>query len=366
MGTYRMKMNLQFFSQEKTEKATPQKKQDSRKKGQIARSAEIPSALMMIGVFLFMSFIGGWMVESLQSMIRGNIMRIPEWELTEKNLDLMMKENVWQAALIAAPLMGISLVMGVIGNYMQVGFLVATDPLKAKLERINPLKGAKRIFSARTLVELLKSLIKITFISSVTFIVLWRKREEMMVISQISMGDAIGLIGSLIIQTGLAVAILLLFLSILDYVYQKYDFEKNIRMSKQDIKDEHKKSEGDPLIKSRIKEKQRELGMNRMISEIPKADVVITNPTHFAVALRYDPEEMDVPTVVAKGMDFVAQKIKETAKDHDIVMSENVPLARALYHQVDIGEGVPEDLFKAVAEVLAYVYSIKGYPGGGN
>ncbi len=361
-----MKVNLQFFSQEKTEKATPQKKLESRKKGQLARSAEIPSSFMMIGVFLFMSFIGGWMIEGFQSMIRSNLVHITDWSLTEQNVDRMLKENVWQAALIAAPLMGVSLVMGILGNYVQVGFLIATDPLKAKLERINPLKGAKRIFSVRSIVELLKSLIKITFISAVTFIVLWNKREEVMLISQQSLGDALGLIGSLIVQTGLAVAILMLFLAILDYVYQKYDFEKNIRMSKQDIKDEYKKSEGDPLIKSKIKEKQRALGMNRMISEIPNADVVITNPTHFAVALKYDPREMDKPTVIAKGMDYVAIKIKEKAKEHDIIMTENVQLARALYHQVEIGEGVPEELFKAVAEVLAYVYSIKGYPGGGN
>ncbi|MCA0991153.1 flagellar biosynthesis protein FlhB [Pseudalkalibacillus hwajinpoensis] len=366
MQTTRFRMDLQFFSQEKTEKATPQKKQESRKKGQVARSAEIPSAFMMIGVFLFMSFIGGWMIDSLQSMIRGNLVQITNWTLTEQNVDRMLKENVWQAALIAAPLMGISLVMGVLGNYMQVGFLVSTDPLQAKLERIDPIKGAKRIFSARTLVELLKSLIKITFISAVTFIVLWNKRDEVMLISQKSIGEATALVGSLIVQTGLAVGILLLFLALLDYVYQKYDFEKNIRMSKQDIKDEYKKSEGDPLIKSKIKEKQRALGMNRMISEIPNADVVITNPTHFAVALRYDPKEMDKPTVVAKGMDYVAQKIKEKAKEHEIITTENVQLARALYHQVDIGDGVPEELFKAVAEILAYVYSIKGYPGGGN
>ncbi|TKD70560.1 flagellar biosynthesis protein FlhB [Pseudalkalibacillus hwajinpoensis] len=366
MRTYRLKMNLQFFSQEKTEKATPQKRQDSRKKGQVARSAEIPSAFMMIGVFLFMSFLGGWIIEGLQTMIRSNFVYITNWTLTEQNVDLMMKENVWQAAVIAAPLMGISLVMGVVANYMQVGFLFSTDPLHAKLERINPLKGAKRIFSARTLVELLKSLIKITFISAVTFTVLWNKREEVMLISQKSIGDAISLVGSLIVQTGLSVGILLLFLALLDYVYQKYDFEKNIRMSKQDIKDEYKKSEGDPLIKSKIKEKQRALGMNRMIAEIPSADVVITNPTHFAVALKYDPNEMDKPTVVAKGMDYVALKIKEKAKEHDIITTENVQLARALYHQVEIGDGVPEDLFKAVAEILAYVYSIKGYPGGGN
>ncbi|TLS36646.1 flagellar biosynthesis protein FlhB [Pseudalkalibacillus caeni] len=362
----RYRVDLQFFSQEKTEKATPQKRLESRKKGQVARSAEIPGALIMLGVFLLLTFVGGYMLEGFLSMLRNSLSQYPGWEVTPQNVDRMFKENTLEAVKIAAPVMLVALVMGVLGNYVQFGFLFATDPLKMKLEKINPLKGAKRIFSVRAVVELLKSILKIVLISAVTFGLLWTKREEVLLLSQKSIGQSLQFIGTLTVQIGLAVAVLLLFLAVLDYVYQKYDFEKNIRMSKQDIKDEMKKTEGDPLIKSKIKEKQRELGLNRMISEIPHADVVVTNPTHFAVALKYDDQTMEAPTVTAKGADFVALKLKEAAKEHNIITMENKPLARALYSQVEIGQAVPEELFKAVAEVLAYVYSIKGYPGGGN
>jgi len=162
------------------------------------------------------------------------------------------------------------------------------------------------------------------------------------------------------VMLGIQIGLILIVLAIFDYMYQKYDYEKNQRMSKQDIKDEYKKSEGDPLIKGKIREKQRQMAMQRMMQELPKADVVITNPTHFAVAIQYDAVEMEAPVVLAKGMDFVALKIKEAAKVHDIVMMENKPLARALYEQVEIGEGIPQDLFQAVAEVLAFVYKLKG------
>lgn len=180
-----------------------------------------------------------------------------------------------------------------------------------------------------------------------------------MSLALIPITDSLSFVGSLTVRIGIFVSILLLCLSLLDYMYQKYDHEKNIRMSKQDIKDEYKKTEGDPLIKSKIKEKQRKMAMQRMMQEVPNADVVITNPTHYAVALKYDADNMDAPIVIAKGVDFIAQKIKGIAKQNAIITVENRPLARALYNQADIGTEVPEELFKAVAEVLAYVYRIK-------
>jgi flagellar biosynthetic protein FlhB len=229
-----------------------------------------------------------------------------------------------------------------------------------KLEKINPIQGAKKMFSLRSLIELVKSLLKIAIISTAAFGVLWQGKDELFLLSQKSIGHSLSFLANMTFRVGLTAAILLLCLAILDYMYQKYEFEKNIRMSKQDIRDEFKKTEGDPLIKSRIKERQRQLGMNRMIQELPKADVLITNPTHYAIALRYDPETMGAPMVIAMGKDHLALKIKEKAKELDIVTMENKPLARALYHQVEIGDYVPDDLFQAVAEVLAYVYRLKG------
>jgi flagellar biosynthesis protein FlhB len=184
--------------------------------------------------------------------------------------------------------------------------------------------------------------------------------DEIIVLSHLPVSDAIVLIADISVKVGLYAAIALFCIAILDYMYQKYDFEKNIRMSKQDIKDEYKNSEGDPLIKSKIKQKQRQMAMQRMMQEVPNADVVITNPTHFAIALKYDDTKSDAPLVVAKGVDFVAQKIKYIAKENDVIMVENRPLARALYDQTEVGQAIPEEFFKAVAEILAFVYKTKG------
>ncbi len=345
---------------EKTEKATPQRRQESKKKGQVAKSQEVPAALIMLGGFLLLQFMGEGMLEGLLAIFRLHFNEYIGWELTPQTIQTLFKEVTFQTFKMMLPLAVVALVFGVLGNYVQIGTLFTTEPLKMKLEKINPIQGAKKIFSLRSIVELFKSLIKIMIISVAALSVLWKGKDELFLLSQKSIGQSLSYLAGLTFQMGLAAAITLLCLAILDYMYQKFEFEKSIRMSKQDIQDEMKKSEGDPLIKSKIKEKQRQLGMNRMIQELPKADVLITNPTHYAIALQYDPETMGAPMVIAMGKDHLALKIKEKAKELNIVMMENKPLARALYHQVDIGDYVPEDLFQAVAEVLAYVYRLKG------
>lgn len=355
-----LKLNLQFFSQEKTEKATPKKRQESRKKGQVAKSNELSTSLIMLFVFLLLYFIGSWLTDQFVHLFHIGYNEFFHWDMSVDTVSTLFEIMTWEATKIVAPIMAISLVAGVFANYLQVGFLFTTDPLKVKWERINPIKGIKRIFSLRAVVEFLKSIFKISFISFVVITILYAQIGEIFLLAQKSVANALQLIGNITFQVGIIVAIILLFLSILDYLYQRYEYEKSIRMSKQDIKDEHKRTEGDPLIRSKIKERQRQMAMKRMMQEIPKADVVITNPTHFAVAIRYDQDEMDAPIVVAKGVDFVALKIREIAEHHHVVVLENKPLARALYQQVEIGDAVPEELYKAVAEVLAYVYRVKG------
>jgi flagellar biosynthetic protein FlhB len=353
-------IKLQFFAGEKTEKATPKKRQESRNKGQVAKSAEVPTALIMLGVFLLLYFIGNWITENFLILFQHSLTEYIQWDITENNISTMFREVTLEAAKSTFPLMIIALVAGVFGNYLQIGFLFATDPLKMKLEKIDPIKGFKRIFSIRAIVEFLKSVFKIVIVSFIAFSFIWYRIDEIFLLSQKGIGNALVLIATITFQIGISVAIVLLFLSILDYLYQKYDFEKNIRMSKHDVKDEHKKSEGDPLIKRKIRERQMQMAMRRMMQEVPKADVIITNPTHFAIAIKYDPKQMEAPMVVAKGVDLVALKIKEIANEYGILTMENKPLARALYHQVEIGDSVPEDLYKAVAEVLAYVYKLQG------
>ncbi|PRO65214.1 flagellar biosynthesis protein FlhB [Alkalicoccus urumqiensis] len=355
----KLKLNLQYFAQEKTEQATPKKRKDSRQKGQVAKSTDVNTSFILLFVFLLFWIAGGFVVEGLLRMTEYTLTDYMLMELTEANLHTMLLTYSFEAFLITAPVMLAAAVAGITANLMQVGTLFAPEAIKFKLEKINPLKGFKRIFSTRALVEFLKSMLKISLVGLVTGSVIWFYLDDLLRLGLYSVYDSSALIGNLIVIMGLAVGFLLIFLAMLDYLYQKYDFEKNIRMSKQDVKDEHKKAEGDPLIKSKIKEKQRQMAMNRMMQEVPKADVVITNPTHYAVALKYDDDSMDAPVITAKGVDYIALKIKNTAKNHHVITVENRPLARALYAEADIGDQVPETLFKGVAEVLAYVYRIQ-------
>ncbi|ANX12300.1 flagellar biosynthesis protein FlhB [Fictibacillus arsenicus] len=352
-------MNLQYFSQEKTEKATPKKRQESRKKGQVAKSADINAAFVLFVSVMFLSFMGGWMGERLKHLFMYSLDKKLLYDVTETSIPKLFWELSIEVAIILAPVMIAAMAAGVIGNYLQVGFLLSTEAIQMKLERINPLSGFKRIYSVRALAELSKSMLKILMIGGVTFFILWMERDVYLRMSLVSIEASLPVFGGLAIKMGFAASLVLLFLAFLDYMYQKYDFEKNIRMSKQDIKDEYKKSEGDPKIKGKIKEKQRQMAMRRMMQEVPKADVIITNPTHYAICLKYDDSGMDAPVVVAKGVDLIAQRIKEIGKEHNVVTVENKPLARTLYARVDIGQVIPEDLFKAVAEILAFVYRIK-------
>ncbi|MBD8068284.1 flagellar biosynthesis protein FlhB [Bacillus sp. PS06] len=354
-----VRLDLQYFAGEKTEKATPKKRQDSRKKGQVAKSADVNTAILILVVFLLLLFVGGFMRDKMLLLFKHSFQEYMLLDLTEKRIEQIFLEVSLEAAIILGPVMGIALVAGVAANLMQVGFLFAPESIQMKLNKLDPIQGFKRIYSIRAIVEMLKSILKIGFIGTIAFAVIWYNLNDILRLSQVGIGHSLQTIASVTVQMGLFSAAALLFLSVLDYLYQRYDFEKNIRMSKQDIKDEYKKTEGDPLIKSKIKQRQREMAMQRMMQDVPNADVIITNPTHYAVAIKYDENKADAPYVVAKGVDFMAQKIKELAKEHDIVTVENVPLARALYSQTEIGDIVPEEFFKAIAEILAYVYRLK-------
>ena len=284
---------------------------------------------------------------------------VPQDRIDADKVMLIYGEILIQMAFILLPIMLIAMVAAVGANLFQFGLLFTAEPLKFDLKKIDPIKGLKRIFSIRAIVELMKSILKISFIGSTTSLILWMNIDKVLGLAFKTPADILTTIGQLTALMGIVASFVLLFISILDFFYQKFDYEKNLKMSKQDIKDEHKNSEGDPIIKSRIKQRQREMAMRRMMQEIPQADVVITNPTHYAIAIKYDDGDMDAPIVVAKGVDFVAQKIKLIAKEHEIVMVENRPLARAMYDEVEIGERIPEAFFKAVAEILAYVYRIQ-------
>lgn len=353
-----LKLDLQFFAGEKTEKATPKKREDERKKGRVAKSQDVNTALLLLCSFIVLAVLGSFMKENMLSLYALSFTEYIHWDVTEQSVLQLLKEVLLQFALIVAPIMFVAFIISIAANLLQVGFLFTSEPLKFDLKKIDPIKGAKRVFSIRALVELLKSFLKIIMIGTITFAVIWMFKDDMMMLALKAPENAVSFFGRVTITMGIAATIALLFLAILDYMYQKYDFEKNIRMSKQDIKDEHKNVEGDPLIKSKLREKQRQIATRRMMEEVPKADVIITNPTHYAIAIKYDEVVASAPYIVAKGTDTIALKIKEVAKKHDVATVENRPLARSLYDQVDMNDCIPEEFYQAVAEILAFVYQM--------
>lgn len=353
-------LDLQFFAGEKTEKATPKKRQDARKKGQVLKSQDVTAAVLLLMMFIFLFVAAPSMFKGLVGFLNQTFERNLLIDTLTADVAMeMFVESLKEMAKIVLPIMLAAMVAGIGANYFQFGLLFTTETLKLDLKKMDPIKGIKKIISLRAIINLIKSLLKVSFIGAVTTIVIWMNLEKVLSLAFKSPWESLGTVAYLTGIMGLAAALMLVFIALLDYMYEKYEYEKQLKMSKQDIKDEHKNSEGDPLIKSKIKQRQREMAMRRMMQEIPSADVVITNPTHYAIALKYDEDSMDAPRVVAKGTDFVAQKIKMIAKEHDVIMVENRPLARAMYDQVEIGDAVPEEFFKAVAEILAYVYRIK-------
>lgn len=360
MQMYRLKLDLQLFSQEKTEKATPKKRSESRKKGQVAKSADFPSSLILLFTFAGFAMFGGFYKQRIMNMFDDIFENWLLMELTSENVFNLFDTLVTEMLIFLLPIFSIAILVGIIGNVAQFGFLLTGEPLKMKLSKLNPLQGLKQIFSMRSIVEMLKSLLKLLIIGVLVYQTIASDWSRLLSLSDLSVEQIFAFAAGLTVSMGIKIGAALVILAFADYLYQKYEQEKSMKMSKQDIKDEHKKSEGDPLVKGRIREKQRRMAIQRMMQQIPNADVVITNPTHFAIALKYDSSNMEAPVIIAKGMDHVALRIREIAKEHGVITMENKPLARALYERAEIGDAIPADLFQAVAEVLAYVYKLKG------
>jgi flagellar biosynthesis protein FlhB len=352
-------LDLQLFA-EKTEKATPRKKQDARKKGQIAKSVDLSNAVVLLAAFLIFLVLGGQISKRLYDLFQYGLSDLLLWNVTEDSVPLLFINLLKEGAIIAAPIILVTWLAAFAANLAQVGFLLSTETLKMDLKKMDPIAGAKRIFSLKSVVELIKSILKIVVIGGITGLILWQQRKVFLQLPEMEPLSIIAFIASLLMKIGITISAIYLVIGVADLLYQRFEHAKQLRMSKQDIKDEYKKTEGDPLIKHKIKEKQRQVSRSRMMQEVPNAQVLITNPTHFAVAIAYEAGKMSVPVVVAKGADYLALKMREVAKEHRVVIMENKPLARALYANVEIGEEIPEDLFKAVAEILAYVYRVKG------
>lgn len=350
-------------SEEKTEKATPKKREDTRKKGQVLKSAEINTAVMVLSLFAIIYVMANTMVTNMQiamtSYLTTGLLDSVN-NMDEVRIHNIIIDGFGQVFKIVWPVLAVAVLAGVVINLAQVGFLFSGEAIKPQFNRINPLEGMKRIFSMRSIVELLKSLLKIGIVGLVVYLEYMNNMTAFEQIMGYSVEASADKIFSICMSVALKACLALVALGLMDYLYQWWEFEKNLKMTKQEIKDEYKMVEGDPKIKQAIKQRQREMSQRRMMAAIPKADVVVTNPTHYAIALEYKDKAMEAPIVLAKGKDLVAQNIKKKAAEHGVPMVENKPVAQALYMSVNIGDRIPEDMFMAVAEILAYVYQQKG------
>ena len=358
---YLFRINLQLFAGEKTEKATPKRKKEAREKGQVLQSKEINSAFILLFVFLALRFAGPYMYKNILSFTYNAFtdMNNNEALFTISGTSNMLLSMILLTAKVVFPIIGIAFLIGLICSYSQVGFLFTTKSLKFDLNRINPINGFKKIFSKKSLVEFSKSLIKIGVVGYITFNYLFKQSKNLINLLDMELTQMVSYLFQTTVNIAIRAAVVLIILAVLDYFYQSWEYENELKMSKQEIKEEYKQMEGDPLIRSKIKEKQRQISMRRMMQDIPKADVIITNPTHYAIAIRYDSDYESAPCVLAKGKDIIAHNIRKVATEHDIPIVENKPLARAVYFSVEIGAYIPPDLYQAVAEVLAYVYKLK-------
>ena len=363
-------IDLQWFAKdgeggEKTEPATAKKLRDAREEGKVARSKELTASFDLIVLFLVLKVFISFVAEQLLNQFTYVYNLMPDF--VEQNADGMSGQAVGtllgnillQILITCAPFFIFGFAITVVISIFQVGWKVTTKPLQPKFDKFNPVNGFKRIFSKDSVFELLMSIIKIFLIIYVAYTEIRDEADNIFILYEIPLMQAILLCGTIIIDTGLKISIVYLVVGIADYIYNKYKFNEDMKMTKQEVKDEYKNTEGNPEIKGRQRQKMREVSQRRMMQDVPKADVVITNPTHLAVAIKYDSETAKAPVVLAKGEDFLAQKIKEVAKENRIEIVENKPLARMLYANVDIGQEIPPELYQAVAEVLAMVYNMK-------
>ena len=291
--------------------------------------------------------------------------RIPDFvrenavDVTEKSVAALMSDALIQILIVCVPFFAFGFVVTALISVIQVGWKVTGKPLQPKFDKFNPINGFKRIFSKDSIFELVKSILKIFVIVYVAYTSIRGHAQDIFILYEIPLMQAIMLCGTVIINAGLKISLVYLVIGLADFIYQKYRFNEDMKMTKQEVKDEFKNTEGNPEIKGRQRQRMREASRRRMMQDVPKADVVITNPTHFAVAIKYDAETSKAPVVLAKGEDYLAQKIKEAAREHYIEIVENKPLARMLYANVDIGQEIPPELYQAVAEILAMVYNMR-------
>ena len=365
---YYLSYDLQLFAKEgqdgeKTEEPTAKKLEDARKKGQVMRSTEVVTAATLLAFFfmlkIFVGFIGNRFMTSFRQTI-GFISDYTSEPFTLNTARTIIRGSFWNIIVAAFPIMIVGLVVTIVAIVFQVKWKVTAEPLKPKFDKFNPVTGMKRLFSKDKIMDLFRSIAKVVILAYVVYSYLKNQWPLIYKMYSYTLPQAIAVIGDTVINVGIRISALFAVIAMFDLFYQKWKYHQDMMMSKQEVKDEYKNSEGDPKVKSQQKQRMQQASQRRMMQDLPNADVVITNPTHLAVAIKYDKDTNEAPVVVAKGADYLAQKIKDRARENAIEIVENKPLARMLYHNVEIGAEIPPELYQMVAEVLAYVYSLTG------
>jgi len=364
--TLLLKLNLQFFAKdgpggEKTEPATSKKLNDIRKEGQVAKSKELITAVSLMSLFIilkiYLSKLGTGLID-VYTQVYNSISKVVDDSyngLPIRTAGSVMQQVIIDMIKLVIPILLVAIVIAILGNMLQQKWMVTAKPLQPKFSKISPISGFKRMFSVRQLVELIKSIAMISIIMIVVYNTVKSKMNILLTFYDVGLNTALSTIGSIIIDLGIKISAVFLIVGFADLFYQRIKFKNDNMMTKQEIKDEFKNTEGDPQVKGQIKRRMQEVSRRKMMQQLPEADVVITNPTHFAVALKYEPDAGKAPVVIAKGADYLAFQIKDKAKEYNIAIVENKPLARILYHNIDIGMEIPPELYQAVAEILAVV-----------
>jgi len=351
--------------QERSEQATPKRQEEARKKGQVPRSREMTTMAMLLMAAVCMSLMGGHMIERLGAVLQLGL-QVERAKLFDAFAVIeILGQAVYQGFMVITPFLLVMLVTALVAPVALGGWSFSTEALSFKADKLNPLKGLKRIFAVRGIVELFKALAKFLLIGSIGAALLWHYLPELMGLGREAVEHGLAHAGNILSTSFVALSASLLLIAAIDVPFQLWDHAKNLKMTRQEIKDEHKDTEGRPEVKSRVRAMQREIAQRRMMEEIPKADVIITNPTHYAVALRYDTDNMSAPIVVAKGVELMASQIRTVAVANNVPLYEAPSLARALYYSAEINQEIPAGLYLAVAQILAYVFQLKATVRGG-
>jgi flagellar biosynthetic protein FlhB len=345
--------------EEKTEQPTPRKRQELKEKGEVAKSKELPSVAVLLAALISLSLFGSYMYNHIQIIMKGAFslpsihnFNIPEFLKFAQNI-------IGRLIILLSPLFAAIFITAILSNIMQVGFILSGESIIPKLSKIDPIKGFGRLFSKQAFMEFIKSLLKLSIVGGIAFLTVKGEMNNFVLLGDMELNSIFVYILKIFFKIFIRCSLAMIILVVIDYAFQRWEFEKRIKMTKQEVKDDFKKSEGDPLIKSRIKSIQMEMARKRMMQAVPEADVVITNPTHLAVALKYDSSTMNAPKLIAKGSRKIAEKIKDVASKHRIPILENKELARNLYSLVEVGQEIPPELYQTVAELLAYIYRLK-------